>query len=109
MKQTYTYIVTNSYHDEIVDVYPDTTLVQVAKDFMEQLKEHSKDFDNEIEDDWYNYYKTYEEAQKANADGILETFISETDIWRVPDNEDGYSVTYKDLVCNEKKYNRVSL
>ena len=109
MTQTHTYIVTNSYHDEIADVYPDTTLGQVARDFMKQLEEDSKGFDSEIEDDWNKYYETYEEAQKANADGILETFIGETVIWQVPDNEDGYKVTYKDLMWDNTKYNQTNL
>ena len=109
MTQTHTYIVTNSYHDEIADVYPDTTLGQVARDFMKRLEEDSKGFDSEIEDDWNKYYETYEEVQKANADSILETFIGETTIWQVPDNEDGYKVTYKDLMWDNTKYNQTNL
>ena len=109
MTKIHTYIVTNSYHDEIADVYPDTTLVQVARDLMKRLEEDSKGFDSEIEDDWDSYYETYEKAQKANANSILETFIGETTIWQVPDNEDGYKVTYKDLMWDNTKYNQTNL
>lgn len=109
MTQTHTYIVTNSYHHEIADIYPDTALTQVVKDFMRKLEDTSKDFDNEIEDDWDNYYETYEEAQKANADSMLETFIGETDIWQIPDNKDGYKITYDDLMYNKEKYHKTNL
>lgn len=96
------FLVTNRYHGEIVGTYFDTDFNDLVKETLDSLKDHSKDFDNEIEDDWAEYYDSYKEAQEANADSILETFIDETTIWRIPEDEYHSDVTYIDLVTFDK-------
>ena len=96
------FLVTNSYHGEVVDTAFDTGFDYVVKYTLEGLKGHSKDFDNEIEEDWPSYYGSYKEAQEANADSILETFIGETTIWSVPEEEYRSDLTYSELVMRDK-------
>ena len=96
------FLVTNKYHGEIVDTLFDTGFDDVVKDTLEGLKDHSKDFDNEIEEDWSSYYDSYKEAQEANASSILETFIDETTIWRIPEDEYRSNIAYIDLVMFDK-------
>lgn len=96
------FLVTNRYHGEIVDTLFDTNFDDVVKATLEGLKDNSKDFDNEIEEDWSEYYDSYKEAQEANADSILETFINETTIWRVPEDKYHSDITYIDLATSDK-------
>jgi len=106
---TNVFLVTNEYHGEVVDTLFDTNFDDVVRDTLEGLKDNSKDFDNEIEDDWYSYYGSYKEAQEANASSILETFIDETTIWSIPEEQYNSNLTYLDLVMSDKyKHTKLS-
>lgn len=103
------YVVTNSYHDTIEFNFENVGLASIVKEIMDYLREHSFDFDNEIEEDWEQYYNTFEEAQKAQADSILETFINETSIWKIPEDTNISNLTTRELIFDTEKYKEFKL
>lgn len=67
----------NSYHDT-VEIAEGKNLEEVKQNYIEGLKIKAEWLtENEVEEDWEEYYPTYEEAFNATYELILEQLISE--------------------------------
>lgn len=67
----------NSYHDT-VEIAEGKNLEEVKKNHIDVLKIKAEWLaENEVEEDWEEYYPTYEEAFNATYELILEQLISE--------------------------------
>lgn len=69
--------ITNTYHDTVETVWAES--LESAKTENESSVSITAEWlaENEVEQDWEDYYKTYDEAFNATYDGIFEQLKSE--------------------------------
>lgn len=67
----------NTWHDTTEIVNADS-LEEVKSNHLKNLQERAWECSaSEVEEDWKEYYSTYEEARQTTYKGILDQFLSE--------------------------------
>lgn len=69
--------VTNTYHDT-KEIFEGNSLEEIKKECYENLWYTAQNLGEiEVEEDWYKYYDTYEEAEDITIEFIHEQLVSE--------------------------------